>query len=413
MTHQNSTTRKPGNTASPPGPSQTLMTRKEFLKTAALGASALLCAGAGYGFIGKTGQDRESVKGHIFKGDAPKKPWKWSIQGFHYTTHGKAVRCQVCPNRCYLEPGDRSICRSKVNIDGKLYSLAYGNPCAVHVDPIEKKPLSHFYPRSLIFSIAATGCNFRCLNCQNWEISQKRPEEVNHTELFPEEVVAETQKRNIPAIAYTYSEPITYYEYMLDTAKLAREAGIKNVLVSNGYINQGPLRELCKYLDGANVNLKSFDNDIYRCLNGGTLQPVLNTFKTLHEQGVWFEMTTLVVPTYVDDPEMIRRMCGWILKELGPDYPLHFLRFFPQYKLTRLPATPIATLENLREIALKEGIHYVYLGNVPGHEGTQTTCHQCHRIVVKRKGYLIEEINLKNGKCTFCGTPIPGRWGEA
>ncbi len=388
----------------------TLITRKEFLKSAAIGASAFLCAGAGYGFLGKKSSGEESVKGHIFKGDAPEKPWKWSIEGFYYTTNGKVVRCGVCPNRCALKPGDRSICRSKVNIGGKLYSLAYGDPCAVHVDPIEKKPLFHFYPRSLIFSIATTGCNFRCLNCQNWEISQKKPEEVEHLELFPEEVVREAKKRKIPSIAYTYSEPITFYEYMCDTARLAKEAGLKNVLVSNGYINRKPLLRLCKNLDGANVNLKSFDNNIYRSLNGGTLQPVLNTFKTLHREGVWFEMTTLVVPTYVDKPEMIKRMCGWILKELGPDYPLHFLRFFPQYKLTRLPATPIATLEKLREIALEEGIRYVYLGNVAGHKGTQTYCHNCKKVVVKRNGYLIEELNIKDSRCSFCGTRIPGRW---
>ena len=274
----------------------------------------------------------------------------------------------------------------------------------------EALPLNHFYPRSLIFSIATTGCNFRCLNCQNWEISQKKPEEVRHYDVFPEGIVSEAKKRNIPAIAYTYSEPITYYEYMYDTAKLAREAGLRNVLVSNGYINGKPLIRLCRYLDGANVNLKSFDDGLYRSLNGGTLQPVLNTFKTLHREGVWFEMTTLVVPTYIDDPEMIKRMCGWILKELGPGYPLHLLRFFPHYKLTRLPATPIGTLEKFRNIALKEGIRYVYVGNVPGHEGTHTYCHNCQKILIERKGYNIAQLNLEDGRCKFCGTPIPGRW---
>ena len=387
------------------------ITRKEFLKSMGLGASALVCAGTGYGFLGKKNERPKSVKGNIFKNDAPKKAWKWSVEGFHYATNGTTVQCQICPNRCLLEPGDRSICRSKVNIGGKLYSLTYGNPCSIHVDPIEKKPLNHFFPRSMILSIAATGCNFRCLNCQNWEISQMKPEEVRHYELFPEDVVSEANKRKTPSIAYTYSEPITYYEYMYDTAKLAREAGLMNVLVSNGYINRNPLIRLCKYLDGANVNLKSFDDRIYRSLNGGRLQPVLNTFKTLHTAGVWFEMTTLVVPTYVDDTEMIKRMCGWILKELGPDYPLHFLRFFPHYKLTRLPATPIGTLEAFRELALKEGIRYVYLGNVPGHEGTHTYCHNCHKILIERKGYLIPQYNLENGRCKFCGTSIPGRWG--
>lgn len=387
-----------------------MITRKEFLKCIGLGASALFCASTGYGFLGKENQSFKSVKGHIFKNDAPEKLWKWSIEGFHYSTDGTIVKCQICPNRCILNPGDRSICRSKVNIGGKLYSLAYGNPCSVHVDPIEKKPLNHFYPRSLVFSIATTGCNFRCLNCQNWEISQRKPEEVRNIELFPEDVVREAGNRKTPSIAYTYSEPISYYEYMYDTAKLAKETGLKNVLVSNGYINKQPLLRLCKYLDGANVNLKSFDERIYRCLNGGTLRPVLNTFKTLHREGVWFEITTLVVPTYVDKPDMIKQMCGWILKELGPDYPLHLLRFFPQYKLTRLPATPISTLERFRNMAIQEGIRYVYLGNVPGHKGTHTYCHNCNRTLIERRGYHISQLNLRNGRCKFCETQIPGRW---
>jgi pyruvate formate lyase activating enzyme len=386
------------------------MTRKEFLKSAGLGVCALFCCAPGYALGGDGGREYRDVRGHVFRGEAPSRPWKWSVEAFHYASDGTSVQCQVCPNRCLLAPGDRSICRSRVNIQGKLYSLAYGNPCAVHVDPIEKKPLNHFYPAHSVFSIATTGCNFRCLNCQNWEISQKRPEEVRHGELFPADVVREALEKKTPSIAYTYSEAITYYEYMYDTAKLAREAGIRNVLVSNGYINEGPLLELAGYLDAANINLKSFDDRLYRCLNGGTLQPVLDTFKTLHRAGVWFEMTTLVVPTYVDDPDMIRRMCGWILRELGPDYPLHFLRFFPQYRLTRLPPTPLETLEGFRDLAMKEGIRYVYLGNVPGHEGCHTYCHQCGKILIERRGYLLGHVNIEEGSCRFCGTAIPGRW---
>ena len=386
------------------------ITRKEFLKTMGLGASALLCAGPAYGFWPRKRNLGKSIKGEIFENDAPSKLSKWSKEAFHYTSNGETVQCVVCPNRCILEPGDRSVCRSRVNIDGKLYSLAYGNPCAVHVDPIEKKPLNHFYPGTSIFSIATTGCNFRCLNCQNWEISQQRPEDVQHGELFPEDVVRAAKGKETSAIAYTYSEAITYYEYMFDTARLATEAGLKNVLVSNGYINKGPLLKLTRYLDGANINLKSYDNRIYQCLNGGTLYPVLNTFKTLHEQGVWFEMTTLVVPGYVDDAEMVKRMCGWILKELGPDYPLHFSRFFPQYKLTRLPLTPVTTLEQFRDLAMKEGIHYVYLGNVPGHEGCHTYCHNCRKMLIERRGYVLNRTNIQNGRCKFCDTAIPGRW---
>jgi pyruvate formate lyase activating enzyme len=387
-----------------------MITRKEFLKCIGLGASALFCASTGYGFLGKENQSFKSVKGHIFKNDAPEKLWKWSIEGFHYSTDGTIVQCQICPNRCILNPGDRSICRSKVNIGGKLYSLAYGNPCSVHVDPIEKKPLNHFYPRSLVFSIATTGCNFRCLNCQNWEISQKKPEEARHYELFPADVVRITKGKGVPSIAYTYSEATTYYEYMYDTARLARDEGINNVWVSNGFINKGPLEDLTQYLDAARIDLKSFDDDIYRRLNGGRLQPVLNTLKLLHEKGIWLEIITLVVPGYVDKPEMIKRMCGWILKELGPNYPLHFSRFSPMYKLNRLPATPVRTLEELRDIALKEGIYYVYIGNVPGHEGCNTYCHNCNKILIERRGYHLSQFNLKNGRCKFCETRIPGRW---
>jgi pyruvate formate lyase activating enzyme len=387
------------------------ITRKEFLNRLALGSAALLFA-SGFPDPAGAAEEAKDIRGAVFKRDAPSKPWKWSIEAFEYAKDGVNVQCPVCPNRCHLAPGDRSICRSRVNIGGRLFSLAYGNPCSVHVDPIEKKPLYHFHPETPIFSIATAGCNFRCLNCQNWEISQKKPEEVSTTELFPEQVVEAAIRRNCPSIAYTYSEPTTFYEYMFHTAKRAREKGLRNVLVSNGYINTEPLRKLARFLDGANINLKSFEEKTYRSLNGGSLQPVLDTLKVLHEEGVWLEITTLAVPTYVEDPEMVRRMCGWILKELGPDHPLHLLRFFPQYRLTRLPPTPISTLEALREVALKEGIRYCYLGNVPGHAGSHTRCHGCGRVVVERKGFVLDRTNMDAGKCRSCGTEIPGRWAD-
>ena len=387
-----------------------LMTRKEFFKSLSLGACAMLYADQAFCFWPLKSDFNSNVKGDIFKGDAPSKPWKWSIEAFHYETEGKNVRCQLCPHQCYLSPGDRGVCRARVNIGGKLYSLSYGDPCSVNVDPIEKKPLFHFYPGSSIFSLAAAGCSFRCLNCQNWEISQRRPEDLEHAELFPEGVISQLKRRGLNLIAYTYSEPTSFYEYMYDTARLGKEAGFKSVMISNGYINETPLLELARYIDGANINLKSFDNGIYKSLNGGTLEPVLNTFKTLHEEDVWFEMTTLVVPTYIDDKDMIKRMCAWILRELGPDYPLHFIRFFPRYKLDRLPPTPIETLEGFRDIAIKEGIHYVYIGNVPGHEGENSYCHNCKKLLIERNGYLLTQINIEHGKCKSCGTSIPGRW---
>jgi pyruvate formate lyase activating enzyme len=377
-----------------------------------LGACALYCANRGSIPLALAGDKAESIRGKIFKNDAPSKPWKWSIEAYHYETEGKNVRCRLCPNQCFLSPGDRGACRSRVNIGGKLYSLSYGNPCSINVDPIEKKPLFHFYPGSTIYSFAAAGCNLRCLNCQNWEISQKRPEDLEHAELFPADVIKAAKKGGYNFIACTYSEPTSFYEYMHDTAKLGKEAGLKTVLISNGYINEMPLLELARYIDGANINLKSFDDKIYQTLNGGTLEPVLNTFKTLHAQGVWFEMTTLVVPTYIEDRDMIKRMCAWILKELGPDYPLHFIRFHPDYKLTRLPWTPVATLEEFREIAMKEGLHYVYVGNVPGHAGESTYCHGCKKMLIERTGYVLKQMNIVNGKCKFCGTTIPGRWDK-
>jgi len=259
-------------------------------------------------------------------------------------------------------------------------------------------------------SLATTGCNFRCLNCQNWEISQVKPTEVRHHELFPPGVIKAAIKSGSESIAYTYSEPTTFFEYMIDTARLAKINGLNNLWISNGYINKKPLLEFCKVLDGANVNLKSFSDAIYRKLNGGRLQPVLNTFKTLHEQKIHFEMTNLVVPGYTDDPDMAKKMCEWILKNLGPDHPLHFLRFFPRYKLDRLPPTPVSTLTSFRELAMQEGIRYVYLGNVPGHEGNNTFCNNCKKLLIERQGYYIPTYNLTGNQCKFCKTVIPGVW---
>ncbi len=390
------------------------VSRRQFIQKSALTLAGSLVPGA----LALAGTDHASpsapagITGRIFKNTAPNRPWKWSRPADHTVPYSdKTLMCGICPHNCLLNSGDRGICRSRVNIDGTLYTLAYGNACSVNIDPVEKKPLFHFKPATRALSIAAAGCNFRCLNCQNWQISQVMPEDVRFHTLFPEQVVAAAMEKKAVSIAYTYSEAITWFEYMMDTARQAKEKNIANLWISNGYINPAPLSELCEVLDGANVNLKTFDDAVYQKLNGGRLAPVLNTFKTLHKKNIHFEITTLVVPGYVDDAKMIQQMCKWIVDHLGPDHPLHFLRFFPQYKLDRLPPTPVSLLTQFRQIAMDCGIRYVYVGNVPGHEGNHTWCHGCGKLLVERNGYFLAQNNITDGCCKFCGTRIPGVWG--
>ena len=356
-------------------------------------------------------KENNAVKGKVFFNDSPLKLWKWSKQAYFFKKlKNKKIMCTTCPNTCVLSSGDRGICRSKINLNGIAYTIAYGNPCLVNIDPVEKKPLFHYMPGSKIFSIAAAGCNFRCLNCQNWEISQKKPEDLKFYDLFPKEVLKQAILSNSAAIAYTYSEPTTFYEYMTDTATHAKSKGLGNLWISNGYINQKPLENLCNFINGANVNLKSFSNEIYKKLNGGRLKPVLETFKTLYKRKVHFEITNLVIPGYTDDEKMMKKMCTWILDFLGPDHPLHFLRFFPKYKLKRIPPTSVSLITRFRKIALDMGIRYVYVGNIANHEGNNTFCHSCGKLLIKRHGYNISKIEIKNSKCCFCNSKIPGVW---
>jgi len=380
------------------------ITRMQFIKYGLAGLAGVTVGGY---FLKKIFQGPKST---VFVGGAPDGLWKWSKEAYHYKKLGENVQCQVCPNECILEENDRSICRNKVNKNGKLYTLAYGNPCSVHIDPVEKKPLFHFLPATQTFSIATAGCNFRCLNCQNWTISQMQPEDTTNYDLMPEKVVQAAIENKCPSIAYTYSEPTAFYEYMYDTSKLAKANGIKNLWITNGHMNEEPLRDLCKYLDAANVDLKSFKEEIYNELNSGRLKPILNTLKVLKEEKKWFEVTNLVIPSWTDDFDMIKEMCNWLVKNKFGDYPLHFSRFNPLYKLTHLPPTPVLTLEKARKIALDEGIKFAYIGNVPGNIAESTFCPKCGKIVIGRKGYVITENNLKDGHCKFCGEAIAGVW---
>jgi pyruvate formate lyase activating enzyme len=338
------------------------------------------------------------------------KLWKWSREAMHYSVTPKGIKCLLCPNECSIRLGNTGTCRNRINYREKLYTIAYGNPCAVHVDPIEKKPLLHFLPGAYAYSLATAGCNLGCLNCQNWDISQSSPYETRNSDLMPEKVVQECISNQCQSIAYTYSEPIVFYEYMYETAKLAREKKIKNVLVSNGYINEKPLRELSKYIDAANINLKSFSDDIYTRLNAGKLQPILNTLQILKEENVWLEITNLIVPTWTDDFDMIQRMCEWLVKNNLNNYPLHFLRFHPMYKLTQLPATPANTLQKAKEIAVKAGCKFVYVGNVADPNAMNTYCPKCKTLLVDRMGYKVISNNIVQNKCKKCGEEIPGVW---
>jgi pyruvate formate lyase activating enzyme len=266
-------------------------------------------------------------------------------------------------------------------------------------------------PGTLAYSIATAGCNLACLNCQNWEISQVSPEETRNYELFPDAVVKEAIKAGCPSIAYTYTDPVAYYEYTLDTATIARQQGIKNLLVSAGYINPDPLRRLSKYLDAARIDLKSYSDEIYEMLNAGTLQPVLDAIKILRDEGVWVEIINLVIPTWTDDFDMIKEMCEWIVENDLDMFPLHFSRFQPLHKLTTLPSTPVTTLEKARQIALDAGIKYAYIGNVPGNPAENTYCPGCKKMIVERKGFTILQNNIVNSKCKFCQEKIDGVWG--
>ncbi len=283
---------------------------------------------------------------------------------YYRKLQGGAVECLLCPHHCHIADGKTGICRSRRNHDGVLMSEVYGKPCALAIDPVEKKPLYHFYPGTTCLSLACTGCNFRCLNCQNHDISQVALDAVNYYDLSPEEMVALCLKHKCPSIAYTYTEPLTYIEYIIDTARLAHKAGLWNILVTAGYVCKGPLADLLPYVDAANIDLKSFSDDIYMKVSGGHLQPVLDTILAMRDAGVWVELTNLVIPGVNDDMDMIRQMCRWIADNGMTESPLHFSRFFPRFKMEDIQPTPIQTLKSAKRIADEEGIKYVYLGNV-------------------------------------------------
>ena len=319
------------------------------------------------------------------------------------------VKCFLCAHGCLISPGKRGICGVRENREGLLYSLVYGLLIAQNVDPIEKKPLFHVYPGSLSYSIATVGCNFKCSFCQNADISQSVADHnrITGREVSPETVVQSAMAARCKSIAYTYTEPTIFYEYALDVARLAFNESMINVFVSNGYMSSECLDGISPYLAAANVDLKSFRDKYYKEQCKARLQPVLDSLKKMKELGVWVEVTTLLIPGLNDSDEELRDIARFLL-ELGPETPWHISRFWPTYKLTDVPPTPVRSVQHAREIGLEEGLHFVYTGNLPGDEGEKTYCPVCKTVLIDRAGYTIHGNNIVGGECSACGHKVPG-----
>jgi pyruvate formate lyase activating enzyme len=354
---------------------------------------------------------RPNVRG-ITRAEAEKAGLSMVEASWYSKRENGEVRCELCPRLCILRPGDRGSCRVRVNIGGTLYSLVYGRIAAIHVDPIEKKPLLHFLPGAKALSIATAGCDLACAFCQNWSISQAYPEEAQAQTFTPQDVVDLAKREGCPVIAYTYNEPTVFFEFMLDCARLARKNGIRNVWVTAAYITPGPLRELAKYLDAANVDIKGIRDDYYRKYCDGHVQPVLDAVRILEEAGVHLEITNLVLPGANDSEQDLRDLASWVRQNLGPDAVLHFSRYFPMYKMEQPGPTPESTLLEARRIAREQGLHYIYIGNLPGEGYEDTICPACGRLLVRRSGYEVdwETYGIVDGACRYCGAKVSGVW---
>jgi len=323
---------------------------------------------------------------------------------------GGRVECHLCPRKCRVADAERGACGARENRKGTYHTLVWGATCAVHVDPIEKKPFFHVLPGETALSYATAGCNVECKFCQNWEISQFRPEQVGSYWLPPGALVEMARRNGARLTAATYSEPVIFWEYVRDVATASRKAGLRPTVVSNGYIQEKPLREVLPLLTAYKVDLKSFSERFYRKLIRGELQPVLDTLVRVKEIGTWLEIVVLIIPTWNDTDEEAKKLSRWVVKNLGPDVPVHFTRFHPTYRMTDLPPTPVATIERLWKIGKAEGLHFAYVGNVPGHPGESTRCPGCGAMLIRRLGFQILANRLKNGHCPDCGRAIAGVW---
>lgn len=320
------------------------------------------------------------------------------------------VKCLLCPNGCAIANGKRGKCRTRMNVNGELRSLVYGRPVSIHIDPIEKKPLYHYLPSSSAFSLATAGCPLSCKFCQNWEISQASPEDHQGPFAHPSRIADAAKNSKSPVIAFTYNEPTVFSEYMVDIAGEARRKNIRSVMISCGFINEDPLAELCGVLDAIKIDLKGYSENFYRTVCGASLRPVLRSIKQIAKSRAHLEIVNLVVPTLNDSDKMLQDLINWILGEVGADIPVHFTRFHPDYQLRNLSPTPVATLERARDLALAKGMHYPYVGNVPGHPGNHTYCPGCGKVVIERQSFFVTAMNINNGQCKFCGRKIAGVW---
>jgi pyruvate formate lyase activating enzyme len=329
---------------------------------------------------------------------------------FYSQLDNHRVQCQLCQHFCTIDDGKRGICGVRENRGGKLYSLVYGLSVATNIDPIEKKPMFHLQPGSTSFSVATVGCNFKCRHCQNWQIAQYpqlQPGDIPGNELLPETIVAQAKASGCASIAYTYTEPSIFFEYAFDTAKLANATGIKNVFVSNGYTSAEALRAIAPFLDGANIDLKSFSDDFYRKVCGARLQPVLDTIRLYRELGIWIEVTTLVIPGYNDDVAELRQIAEFIVS-VGEDIPWHVSAFYPTHKLLDAPRTSLDILRRARQIGIEAGLRYVYQGNIPGEGGENSYCSACGELLIERSGFAIRKNWLNKGCCCSCGSQLAG-----
>ncbi|MBM1154290.1 AmmeMemoRadiSam system radical SAM enzyme [archaeon] len=323
---------------------------------------------------------------------------------------GNQVRCNLCPRRCIIPDGGRGFCEVRENQGGTLYTLVYGQVSSMAVDPIEKKPLFHFWPGSATFSIATLSCNLRCIFCQNWQLAHSGPDSAFTSYAEPREIVSLAQRYRCESISYTYNEPVIWFEYILDVAKLAKQSGLLNVLVTNAYITEDGVSELAPYVDAAAADLKAFTDRFYQKLcHGAHLQPVLDALVAMKERDIHVEIINLIIPGWNDSPDETRKLCRWVRDNLGPDTPLHFSRFFPHYQMVNTPPTPLKTLMRARTIAQEEGLHYVFVGNAPG-LAEDTLCPNCGQPVIRRYGFDVVEVNLtEDNACKFCQHPIPIR----